>query len=128
MSDSLRPQGLQDPRLPCPSLSPGVCSDSHPLERLSYFWPCWVFVAVWRGFALDARAVSALCCGAQASPSGGFSCCRTQALGTRASVAAQGPQSMGSVIVVLGLSCSATCGIFQNQGSSPCPPHCKVYS
>ena len=28
MSESLRPPGLQHARLPCPSLSPGVCSDS----------------------------------------------------------------------------------------------------
>ena len=28
MSNSLRPQGLQHARLLCPSLSPGVCSDS----------------------------------------------------------------------------------------------------
>ena len=32
MSDSLRPHGLQQARLPCPSLSPGVCSDSCPLS------------------------------------------------------------------------------------------------
>ena len=32
MSDSLRPHGLQHTRLPCPSLSPGVCSDSWPLS------------------------------------------------------------------------------------------------
>ena len=31
MSDSLRPHGLQHARLPCPSLSPGVCSNSCPL-------------------------------------------------------------------------------------------------
>ena len=30
MSDSLQPHGLQGVRLPCPSLSPGVCSDSCP--------------------------------------------------------------------------------------------------
>ena len=30
VSDSLRPHGLQHPRLPCPSPSPGVCSDSRP--------------------------------------------------------------------------------------------------
>ena len=30
MSDSFRPQGQQHARLPCPSLSPGVCSCSHP--------------------------------------------------------------------------------------------------
>ena len=35
MSDSLRPQGLQHARLPCPSQSPGVCSNSCPLS-----WRC----------------------------------------------------------------------------------------
>ena len=33
MSDSLWPHGLQHTRLPCPSLSPGVCSNSCPLSR-----------------------------------------------------------------------------------------------
>ena len=33
MSDSLRPQGLQYARLPYPSLSPRVCSNSCPLSR-----------------------------------------------------------------------------------------------
>ena len=33
MSDSLRPQELQHARLPCPSPSPGVCSNSCPLSR-----------------------------------------------------------------------------------------------
>ena len=32
MSDSLRPHELQRARLPCPSLSPGVCIDSCPLS------------------------------------------------------------------------------------------------
>ena len=32
MSDSLRPQGLQHARLPCPSQTPGTCSDSYPLS------------------------------------------------------------------------------------------------
>ena len=32
-SDSLRPHGLQHTRLHCPSLSPGVCSNSCPLSR-----------------------------------------------------------------------------------------------
>ena len=31
-SDSLRPHGLQHSRLPCPSLSPRVCSNSCPLS------------------------------------------------------------------------------------------------
>ena len=33
MSDSLRPHGQQHPRLPCPSPSPGVCSNSCPLSQ-----------------------------------------------------------------------------------------------
>ena len=33
MSSSLRPHGLQHTRLPCPSLSPRVCSNSCPLSR-----------------------------------------------------------------------------------------------
>ena len=33
MSNSLQPHGLQHTSLPCPSLSPGVCSNSCPLIR-----------------------------------------------------------------------------------------------
>ena len=33
MSDSLRPHGLQHTRLPCPLLSPWICSDSYPFSR-----------------------------------------------------------------------------------------------
>ena len=33
MSDSLRPRGLQHARLPCPSPSPGACSNSCPLSQ-----------------------------------------------------------------------------------------------
>ena len=33
MSDSLWPHGLQHTRLTCPSLSPGVCSNSCPLSQ-----------------------------------------------------------------------------------------------
>ena len=32
LSDSLRPHGLQHARLPCPSPSPGACSNSCPLS------------------------------------------------------------------------------------------------
>ena len=32
MSVSLWPHGLQHPRLPCPSTTPGACSDSYPLS------------------------------------------------------------------------------------------------
>ena len=33
MSDSLRPPGLQHTRLPCPSASPELCSNSCPLSQ-----------------------------------------------------------------------------------------------
>ena len=36
VSDSLRPHGLQHARLPCPSPSPGICSNSCPLTRLCH--------------------------------------------------------------------------------------------
>ena len=36
VSDSLQPRGLQHARLPCPSLSPGVCSNSCPLSQWCY--------------------------------------------------------------------------------------------
>ena len=36
VSDSLQPHGLQYARLPCPSLSPRVCSNSCPLSQWCY--------------------------------------------------------------------------------------------
>ena len=36
LSDPLLPHGLQHARLPCPSLSPGVCSNSCPLSQWCY--------------------------------------------------------------------------------------------
>ena len=50
MSDSLRPHGLQHARLPCPSSTPGACSNyqvsdaiqpSHPLDRGCPFPPAF---------------------------------------------------------------------------------------
>ena len=38
--DSLQPHGLQHTRLPCPSLSPGVCSNSCPLN-----WWCYLSIS-----------------------------------------------------------------------------------
>ena len=50
------------------------------------FWLRWVFVAV-RGLSLvESSRGATLRCSAQASHCGGFSCCRAQALGMRASV------------------------------------------
>ena len=61
-------------------------------------------------------------CSAWASHCGGFSCCRAQALGARASVVS----THGSVVVVYGLICAMTCGIFPDQGSNLCPLHYKA--
>ena len=44
MSDSLQPHGLQHARFPCPSLSPGVCSNSCPLS-----W--WFHPIIWSSVA-----------------------------------------------------------------------------
>ena len=63
------------------------------------------------------QAGATLRCVAQASPCGGFSCCRARALGIRA-----------SVVGVRRLSCSAACGIFQDQGSNLGPLHWQVDS
>ena len=40
MSSSLQPHGLQHMRLPCPSLSPGIRSDSCPVMPSSFFSFC----------------------------------------------------------------------------------------
>ena len=66
----------------------------------SFFWLqglCWVFIT-FEGFLQLQRAVACLC--------------RAQALGSQASGA-----------VVYRLSCSATCGIFPDQGLNLCPQH-----
>ena len=56
-------------------------------------------------------------CGAQASHSGGFSCCGAQAW-----------SSLAAVIVVHGLNYSVACGISLNQGSDPYPLHRQANS
>ena len=43
-------------------------------------------------------------------------------------VVARRLQSAGSVVVAHGLSCSAVCGIFLDQGSNPCPLHWQADS
>ena len=39
-----------------------------------------------------------------------------------------GSRRAGSVVVAHGLSCSAACGIFPDQGSNPCPLHWQADS
>ena len=40
VSDSLRPHGLQHPRLPCPSPTPGACTNSCPLMLFNHLIVC----------------------------------------------------------------------------------------
>ena len=81
------------------------------------------------GFLQLQRVGATLGCGAWASHCGGllwsmgsrhagFSSCRAGSVAV-----ARELQSAGSVVVAHGLSCSAACGIFLDQGSNPCPLH-----
>ena len=86
------------------------------VKRWGFFVLCflkfsYLFLAA-LGLRCCARALSScsergatLCCGAQASHGGGFSCCGSRAL-----------ERVDSVVVAHGLSCSAACGIFPDQG------------
>ena len=81
-----------------------------------YLWLCWVFVSVW-GLSLVAA-------------SGGHSSSRCAGLSLSRPLLLQGTGSRraGSVVVAHGLSCSAACGIFPDQGSNPCPLHWQADS
>ena len=81
-----------------------------------YFWLCWVFVSV-RGLSLVAA-------------SGGHSSsrCADLSLSRRLLLRSTGSRRAGSVVVAHGLSCSAVCGIFPDQGSNPCPLHWQADS
>ena len=106
------------------------------LNLFIYFWLLWVFVAA-HGPSLVAASggySSLWCTGfssqwllllrSTGSRRAGFGSC-----GARASVVvALSLQCTGSVVVAHGLSCSAACGIFPDQGSNPCTLHWQVDS
>ena len=81
-----------------------------------YLWLCWVFVSV-RG--LSPVAASG---GQSSSRCAGLSPSRPLLLRST------GSRHAGSVIVAHGLSCSAACGIFPDQGSNPCALHWQADS
>ena len=83
---------------------------------LFYLWLCWVFVSV-RGLSLVVA-------------SGGHSSswCAGLSLSWPLLSQSTGSRCAGSVIVAHGLSCSAACGIFPDQGSNPCPLHWQADS
>ena len=80
------------------------------------FWLCWVFVSV-RGLSLV--AVSG---GHSSSRCAGLSLSRPLLLWST------GSRCAGSVVVAHGLSRSAACGIFLDQGSNPCSLHWQADS
>ena len=93
------------------------------VSLFTYFWLCWVYaaagglslVAANRGYALDAvHGLLTVVASLVTEPG-------SRLVGSR--VAAPRLQSTGSLAVALGLSCSATCGIFPIQGSNLCLPH-----
>ena len=86
------------------------------LNLFIYFWVCWVFISV-RGLSLVAA-------------SGGHSSSRCAGLSLSRPLLLQstGSRRAGSVVVAHGPSCSATCGIFPDQGSNPCPLDWQAYS
>ena len=89
---------------------------------------CWVFAAL---LGLSLVSGDPLYCGAslycaQASHWAGFSCWGAPAVGRVAQgLSSHGPrlESTGSAVAAHGLSCSAACGIFLDQGSNPRPRH-----
>ena len=81
-----------------------------------FLWLCWVFVSV-RGLSPVAA-------------SGGHSSsrCAGLSLSWPLLLRSTGSRRAGSVVVPHGPSCSAACGIFPDQGSSPCPLHWQADS
>ena len=105
-------------------------------NKFIYFWLCWVFVAACRlSLVAVSEVYSSLWCvgfslwwllllRSMVSRCTGFSSCGMQT----SVVVARGLQSAGSVVVAHRLSCSAACGIFQDQGANPCPLHWQADS
>ena len=81
-----------------------------------YLWLCWVFVSV--------RGLSPVLAGGGHSSSQ----CAGLSLSRPLLLRSTGSRRAGSVIVAHRPSCSVACGIFQDQGSNPCPPHWQADS
>ena len=81
-----------------------------------YFWLCWVFISI-RGLPPVAAS------GGHSSPR-----CVGLSLSRPLLLRSTGSRRAGSVIVAHGLSCSAACGIFPDQGLNPCPLHWQADS
>ena len=77
---------------------------------------CWVLVSA-RGLSLVA-----------ASGDHSSSWCEGLSLSWPLLLRSTGSRCAGSVVVAHGLSCSAACGIFPDQGTNPCPLHWQADS
>ena len=77
---------------------------------------CWVFISV-QGLSLVV-----------ASRGHSSSWCAGLSLSRPLPLRSTGSRRAGSVVVAHGLSCSAACGIFPDQGSNPCPLHWQADS
>ena len=111
MSDSLRPHGLQDARLCCPSLSPRVCSDSSPLYQ-------WCYLTISSSAALFSSCLQSF------SASGSFLMSRLcasdgQNIGASASASVLPMNIQGWF--PLGLSDLISCCLRDSQESTPAP-------
>ena len=115
---------------------PGRATWLHFDSELKFFplYFCVSFLAVlalccYAHFSLVAASRAYSNCGAWASHGSGFSCCRAWVPGRMGSGAgAPRRQSSDSVVVAHGLGCSATCGIFPDQGKNPCLLHWRADS
>ena len=87
---------------------------SVPFFFFFFLWLCWVFVSV-RGLSLVAA-------------SGGHSSSRCAGLPLSRPLLLRSSRRAGSAVVAHGLSCSAACGIFPDQGLNPCPLHWQADS
>ena len=100
-----------------PMLSPGFFFFLIIFKLINFcFWLCWVFISA-RGLSLVA---------ASGGPSS--SLCAGLSLSRPLLLRSTGSRRAGSVVVVHGPSRSAACGIFQDQGSNPCPLHWQADS
>ena len=95
----------------------------HNQEQISFFFSCVGSPLLCAGFLQLQRAGATLRCGAWASHCSGFSCCRAQALGVRASiVVARGLSSCGSQALERRLSsCGARAQLLHGMWYLPGP-------
>ena len=117
VSNSLRPHGLQHARFPCPSPTPGACSDSHPSSQ-------------WCHPTTSSSVIPFSSCLQSFPASGGFLTCQFFSSGGQTI----GPAASASVLPMniqdwfpLGLTGWISCSPRDSQEPSP-TPHFKSIS